>query len=97
MILNKNLQFLPNHYEIWLKLAVHELLILPKFLTDWIEIVDFLLFNSHRNTDRISMLIAYTIYIFGLVQFFITQSLVVPNFLMKSYKFCCYLCLKKLR
>ena len=56
MILNKNLQFLPNHYEIWLKLAVHELLILPKFLTDWIEIVDFLLIAI----DRISMLIAYT-------------------------------------
>ena len=30
-------------YIIWAKLATHEILILPKFQIDWIEIVDFLL------------------------------------------------------
>ena len=41
MILLKNLQFLPNHYETWPKLVTHELLILTKFHTDLIKIVDF--------------------------------------------------------
>ena len=43
MLLLKNPQFLPNHYETWSKLDTQELLILAKFHNDWLKIVDFLL------------------------------------------------------
>ena len=42
-LLLKNLQFLPNHYETWPKLATHESLILTKFHSAWIKIVEFLI------------------------------------------------------
>ena len=41
MLLSKNPQFLPNHYETWLKWATDEYLILAKFHNDWIKIVNF--------------------------------------------------------
>ena len=42
MLLLKNLQFLPYHYEILTKEGTHEGLILTKFRNDRVKIVDFL-------------------------------------------------------
>ena len=41
MLLLKNPQFLPNHFETLSKYATQELLILAKFHDDWVKIVDF--------------------------------------------------------
>ena len=41
MLLLKNPQFLPNHYETLSKYATQKLLILAKFHNDWVKIVDF--------------------------------------------------------
>ena len=43
MLLLKNPQFLPYHYEILTKEGTHEDLILTKFRNDRIKIVDFLI------------------------------------------------------
>ena len=43
MLLSKNPQFLPHHYEILTKEGAHEDLTLTKFRNDRIEIVDFLI------------------------------------------------------
>ena len=43
MLLLKNPQFLPNHYETLSKCGPHEYLILTKFPNDWVKIVDFLI------------------------------------------------------
>ena len=43
MLLLKNPQFLPNHFETLTKGSTHEDLILTKFRNDWIKIVDFLI------------------------------------------------------
>ena len=45
LLLLKNLQFLPDHYETLTKEGTHdhEYLILTKFRNDWVKIVDFLL------------------------------------------------------
>ena len=43
MLLLKNLQFLPDHYETLIKEGTHEDLILTKFRNDLIKIVDFLI------------------------------------------------------
>ena len=43
MLLFKNPQFLPDHYETLTKGGTHEELILTKFRNDWVKIVDFLL------------------------------------------------------
>ena len=42
MLLLKNLQFLPDHYETLTKEGTHEDLILTKFRNDPVKIVDFL-------------------------------------------------------
>ena len=42
MLLLKNLQFLPDHYETLTKEGTHEDLILTKFLNDPVKIVVFL-------------------------------------------------------
>ena len=42
MLLLKNLQFLPDHYETLTKEGTHEDLILTKFRNDRVKIVDFL-------------------------------------------------------
>ena len=42
MLLLKNPQFLPDHYEILTKEGTHEDLILTKFCNDRVKIVDFL-------------------------------------------------------
>ena len=42
MLLLKNPQFLPNHYETLTKEGTHEDLILTKFRNDPVKIVDFL-------------------------------------------------------
>ena len=42
MLLIKNLQFLPDHYETLTKEGTHEDLILTKFRNDLVKIVDFL-------------------------------------------------------
>ena len=41
MLLSKNTQFLPNHYETLSKKGTHEYRILTKILIDWVKIVDF--------------------------------------------------------
>ena len=41
MLLLKNPQFLPNHYETFSKWGCHEDLILTKYRNDWVKIVDF--------------------------------------------------------
>ena len=41
MLLLKNPQFLPNHYETLSKLGTHGYPILAKFRYDWVKIVDF--------------------------------------------------------
>ena len=43
MLLLKNPQFLPDHYETLSKLGTHEYLIVSKFRNDWVKIVDFLI------------------------------------------------------
>ena len=43
MLLLKNPQFLPNHYETLSKWGTHEYLIWTKFRNDWVKIVDFLI------------------------------------------------------
>ena len=43
MLLFKNPQFLPNHYETLSKWGPHENLILAKFRNYWVKIVDFLI------------------------------------------------------
>ena len=43
MLLLKNAQFLPDHYETLSKLGTHEYLIVSKFRNDWVKIVDFLI------------------------------------------------------
>ena len=43
MLLSKNPQFLPYHYEILIKEGTHEDLILTKFRNNRIKIVDFLI------------------------------------------------------
>ena len=43
MLLLKNAQFLPDHYETLSKLGTHEYLIVSKFRDDWVKIVDFLI------------------------------------------------------
>ena len=43
MLLLKNPQFLPDHYEILTKEGTHEDLFLAKFRNDQIKIVDFLI------------------------------------------------------
>ena len=43
MLLLKNLQFLPDHYETLTKEGTQENLILTKFHNDWVKIVDFLI------------------------------------------------------
>ena len=43
MLLLKNPQFLPNHYEILWICGTHEYLIFTKFRNDWVKIVDFLI------------------------------------------------------
>ena len=43
MVLLKNLQFSPNHYETLSKYGTHEYPILTKFRNDWVKIVDFLI------------------------------------------------------
>ena len=43
ILLFKNPQFSPNHYEILSKWGTHEDFILTKFRYDWIKIVDFLI------------------------------------------------------
>ena len=43
MLLLKNPQFLPDHYETLSKLGTHEYLIVSKFRDDWVKIVDFLI------------------------------------------------------
>ena len=43
MLLPKNLQFLPDHYETLTKEGTHEDLILTKFCNDLVNIVDFLI------------------------------------------------------
>ena len=42
LLLLKNSQFLPDHYETLTKEAIHEYLILIKFRNDRVKIVDFL-------------------------------------------------------
>ena len=37
----KNPQFLPNPYETWRKYSPHEVIIFPKFHTNWVKIVFF--------------------------------------------------------
>ena len=58
ILLLKNPQFSPNHYETLPKWCPHEYLILTKFRNDWVKIVDFLtkayffmctFFASHLN------------------------------------------------
>ena len=41
MLLLKNSQFLPNHYETQSKLDTHESPIFTEFRNDWVKIVDF--------------------------------------------------------
>ena len=48
MLLIKNPQFFPNHYETWPPWPTHELLILTKFHNDWVKIVDFLIIAYFR-------------------------------------------------
>ena len=43
MLLLKNPQFLPNHYETLPKQGTHEYYILAKFRNDWVKIVNFLI------------------------------------------------------
>ena len=43
MLLLKNPQFLPNHFETLSKLGTHEDLILTKLRNDWVKIVGFLI------------------------------------------------------
>ena len=43
MLLLKNPQFSPNHYETLSKQGTHEDLILSKFHNDWVKIVNLLL------------------------------------------------------
>ena len=43
MLLLKNPQFLPNHYEFLSKCGTNEYLILTKIRNDWVKIVDFLI------------------------------------------------------
>ena len=43
MLLLKNQQFSPNHYETLSKYGTHEDLTLMKFRNDWVKIVDFLI------------------------------------------------------
>ena len=42
MLLLKNLQFLPDHYETLTKGGTHDDLILTKLRNNWVKIVDFL-------------------------------------------------------
>ena len=43
MLLLKNPQFLPNHYETQSKQGTHEYFILTEFRNDWLKIVVFLI------------------------------------------------------
>ena len=43
MLLLKNPQFFPNHYENWSKCGTNENLILTKIHKDWVKIVDLLI------------------------------------------------------
>ena len=43
MLLLKNPQFLPNHYEFLSKCGTNEYFILTKIRNDWVKIVDFLI------------------------------------------------------
>ena len=43
MLLLKNPQFLPNHYETLVKKSTHVYFIVAKFRYDWVKIVDFLM------------------------------------------------------
>ena len=56
---NKNLQFLPNHYETLSKKTTHKCIILTKFRNDWVKIVDFLIKSILLSEYRFSLDILY--------------------------------------
>ena len=43
MLILKNLEFFPNHYETMSIYGTHEHVILTKFRNDWVKIVEFLI------------------------------------------------------
>ena len=58
MLLLKNPQFLPNHYETLTKESTHEEHILTKFRNDPVKIVDFLV---KAYFDRVRKLLGHSV------------------------------------